>query len=87
MSEKILSFEVSKKHPEVIEIFCNKGGLEDLILYLTQLLKSKKEVDHEHLMTESWAGKELTEYRFGKRNTLAHQINIFKVTQLPPHFL
>ncbi len=44
-------------------IHADKGGLDLLIKSLTHIRKSVGEgkSDHDHLMTESWGGQELTE--------------------------
>ena len=77
MSEtKLLTFELSADGDE-IDIHLNKSGLEDLILYLRRLLDASSELPrHDHLMTNSWAGYELTEEKQGAESQLIHKVNL-----------
>jgi hypothetical protein len=43
---------------EVVEVFADKDGIDVLI---GSLLPLKERGGHDHLMTPSWAGQELTE--------------------------
>ena len=56
-----------------IEIYCDQEGLEELKRQLGFLDKGKT---HVHLMTESWAGSELSEKKQGARNALVHHLKI-----------
>lgn len=53
----LLTFEISNDHQQ-LHIFGNRQGLSSLICKLAVVLKAG---DHDHLMTPSWAGQELTE--------------------------
>jgi hypothetical protein len=68
----LLTFELVKDG-DGIEIHCNKAGLESLLSSLQRLLKTR---DHEHLMTPSWSGNELTEKKQGDTNLLINQVTI-----------
>ena len=73
---KLLTFEFTPNEKE-IEIHLNEEGLRNLIYYLDRLLKNPgKESQHNHLMTRSWAGHELTEEKQGEDNTLINKVTI-----------
>jgi hypothetical protein len=68
----ILTVELNRAK-ESVEIYCDKEGLE--------LLRRRLEVlsergGHEHLMTPSWAGTELTEELQRAGNTLINHLEI-----------
>ncbi|MDT8071089.1 MAG: Imm32 family immunity protein [Terriglobia bacterium] len=58
---------------DVVEINCDEPGL-DLLIRKLQLLKQHG--GHQHLMTPSWAGDELTEEKQGPENILIHHLRI-----------
>jgi hypothetical protein len=57
----LLTFELTKNKDE-LEIHTNSKGLKRLIAELEILLQSAEKGvnDHNHLMTEEWAGNELS---------------------------
>lgn len=55
----------------VVEIHCDRDGLETLIRHLKSLRRAG---EHVHLKTPSWAGAELTEVRHGKSTTLVNHL-------------
>jgi len=61
-----------------IEIHANEPGLQDLIEILLKLKNSLpvKSSEHEHLMTPSWGGMELTEEKQSKDSTLINKVTI-----------
>ena len=67
----LLTFECNRDG--VLEVFCNREGLKVLMQRLQLVLDRG---GHEHLMTASWAGNELTEVRFDADSVLVHQVNI-----------
>ena len=75
MKNKILTFELVKDS-DAIEIHVNREGLSSLIEVL-QRFSDHKNSDHEHLMTPSWGGKELTENLQGQENKLINHVKIF----------
>ena len=73
----MLTFEVVSDCEE-IEIHGDEKGLKNLIFYLQRLLDSKKSApNHDHLMTPSWAGTELTEVKIGESNKLINKATIY----------
>lgn len=56
-----------------IEIYCDREGLEELKRQLGFLDRGET---HVHLMSESWAGNELTEEKQGAKNALVHHLKI-----------
>jgi len=72
---KILTFELSADG-DYIDVHMNRQGLEDLVLYLTRLRDSSELPTHDHLMTNSWAGTELTEEAQGADAKLINQVNL-----------
>jgi len=76
IEKKILTFELTPDKDEV-EIHCNKAGLESLLATLQKLIKASSDLPkHEHLMTPSWSGNELTEEKQGGGNSLLNKITI-----------
>lgn len=71
----MLTFELKPKH-DVLEIHCDDEGLKTLTRLL-RLLETKQ-IDHQHLISPSWSGHELTEIRQGTDTTLLHQGTIYK---------
>lgn len=73
---KLLTFELIPDGDEV-EIHCDQQGLEELLRLLNGLANSESPLPkHEHLMTPSWAGHELTEEQQGEKNTLMNKVTI-----------
>ena len=63
---------------EVVICF-DEEGLE-LLEYKLKLLRQGKGPDHEHLMTPSWAGNELTEEKQGdSRSILINHLRIVRL--------
>jgi hypothetical protein len=79
---KMLTFELSPDGDK-IEIHCNQEGLDFLLRTLHQLADSKSPLPrHNHLMTPSWAGNELTEEKQGESNTLLNKVTVRLWTRL-----
>lgn len=74
-NNKLLTFELSAEGDST-DIHMNRQGLEDLVLHLTRLRDSSELPAHDHLMTESWAGTELTEEAVGADAKLINQVNL-----------
>ena len=74
-NEGALSFELASSADQV-QIHCDSAGLERLIQLLTRLSKTRQPIDHDHWMTENWAGHELTERKMGADTTLLHQVDV-----------
>lgn len=68
----VFTTEYNKKDG-IVEIYCDKEGLEFLIQRLFTL---KKNGGHEHLMTPSWSGNELTETKQAVDNELINHLCI-----------
>ena len=68
----MLSFEYDSKN-NTLEIFFDADGKARLLASLERLVKPG---DHEHLMTPSWSGSELSEERHGAENTLIHMVTL-----------
>ena len=76
IEKKLLTFELTG-HKDEVEIHCNKEGLESLLKIIQKLEKEPSDLPkHEHLMTPSWAGDELTEEKQGGGNILLNKITI-----------
>lgn len=56
--EKLFTVELNNSN-ESIEIHMNQEGIDSLIEKLNSL-KRRNETDHEHLMTPTWGGDDLT---------------------------
>jgi hypothetical protein len=56
-----------------IHIYCDREGLEELKRQLGFL---ERGATHVHLLSESWAGHELTEERQGGNTVLVHHLRI-----------
>ena len=72
--DKILTFELDNER-EVLELHLNEAGASELIEIL-ETLKRNSLQDHEHLMTPSWAGKELTEEKQNLESELINHVKI-----------
>ncbi|MFN8598016.1 MAG: Imm32 family immunity protein [Anaerolineae bacterium] len=68
----LLTVEHNKRE-DSIEVFMDKEGLDFLSKRLETL---RKHGGHEHLMTPTWAGNELTEDKQGKNNDLIHHLRL-----------
>jgi hypothetical protein len=72
----MLTFETTDDHAE-LEIHCDPQGLGYLIEQLKKLYEANSPLPrHDHLMTPSWAGHELTEEKQGARNMLLNKVTI-----------
>ena len=70
----LLSFEISKDGDE-LNIHCDDTGLENLLSIISQI---KGKVGHEHLMTPSWGGNELSEDPQSEDSHLLNKVTIHK---------
>lgn len=74
--DKLLTFILTDDKDE-LEIQMNTAGLDDLIYYLGRLRNGKSPLPrHDHLMTESWAGTELTEAVEGGSGSVLHKVTL-----------
>ncbi len=69
---RILTFELLEGKDQ-LELHCNEEGLVLLIECLTKVLRTG---EHEHLMTSSWGGSELTEEAQGIGNQLINKVTV-----------
>jgi len=67
--EKLLRFEYDKSSAGVLNIHMNLEGVQEMIEIFQRLLRSGRN-DHDHLMTPSWGGTELTENKQDDATTL-----------------
>jgi hypothetical protein len=75
-NKKMLTFELTPDADE-LEIHCNQEGLELLLKVLNRLDAAKSPLPrHDHLMTPSWSGNELTEEIQGEKNVLLHKVTL-----------
>ena len=74
--EKLLTFEYGNSSPGVLNIHLNPEGAQEMIEILQRLLRSGLN-EHDHLMTQSWGGTELTEDKQDDATTLVNQVNVF----------
>jgi hypothetical protein len=72
MTNRILTFELSADGDQ-LDIHGDTAGLQDLLQKLQGVIRSHK---HEHLMTLSWGGDELTEEAQGKDARLINKVTI-----------
>ncbi|PJZ65557.1 hypothetical protein CH371_11490 [Leptospira wolffii] len=68
----LLTFELSPER-DLLDIHCDAAGLEQLILTLSRLRNKR---DHEHLMTPSFGGNELSEDVQSNGSHLLHMVTI-----------
>ena len=68
----LLTFELIPSG-DVVEIHANKEGLAQLIEMLQRVLQHG---GHDHLMTPSWGGWELSEEKQGEDSTLINHVKI-----------
>ena len=72
MSDKILTFELTSDK-EQLEIHGNRMGIQELINLLSRVVDTSS---HDHLMTPSWGGNELTEEKQGESNNLINKVTV-----------
>jgi hypothetical protein len=72
MTNRILTFELSADGYQ-LDIHGDAAGLQDLLQKLQGVIRSH---NHEHLMTPSWGGDELTEETQGKDARLINKVTI-----------
>ena len=71
-----LSFELVKDtQVPVLEVFVDREGIS-LLKAVIEKIERHNGPWHEHLMTPSWSGNELTEVIMGEGNTLVNQVTI-----------
>ncbi len=58
------------------EIYMDEEGRDLLVSLHRKLEKHTSKGDHNHLMTPSWAGNELTEEKQNPHNELVNKVNI-----------
>lgn len=68
----LLTFELTPDGEE-LEIHCDSQGISRLLASLSRTAESRT---HDHLMTPSWGGHELTEAKQGKENRLLNKVTI-----------
>lgn len=68
----LLTFEISHDGLQ-IDIHGDETGLRSLADKVLRVISSK---GHDHLMTESWAGNELSEERQGEKSLLVNKVTI-----------
>jgi hypothetical protein len=73
----LLTFEYNRNG--VVEIFMDEDGREKFVKSLQRLSTTNAEIDHDHLMTPSWAGIELTEELQNPANDLINKVTVFLV--------
>ena len=69
-------FTVELVKEGVAEVHLDEEGLDLLVERLSKLRKHQ-EPDHDHLMTPSWAGTELTEDKQSADNDLIHMLTVY----------
>lgn len=57
----------------VVNLICNSEGAD----FLIELLQKLRSGGHDHLMTESWGGWELSDVPAEPPTTQVHQFNVF----------
>ncbi len=72
MGQPLLTFELTKEG-DCVEIHADPAGLKLLLGALEKVLRSGQ---HEHLMTPSWGGSELSEDKQGQENRLIDHVKI-----------
>ncbi|MBS0627215.1 MAG: immunity protein 32 [Verrucomicrobia bacterium] len=72
----LLTFEWDPKN-EILEIHSNQNGLKKLKNTI-DLLLTKSENDHIHLMTKEWGGDELSDEKQCSENETINHVKIFK---------
>ncbi len=69
-------FTVELAGESVAEIHLDEEGL-DLLADRLMKLRRHQDPEHDHLMTPSWAGTELTEDKQGEGNDLIHMLTVY----------
>ena len=69
-------FTVELVEHSVAEVHLDEEGLDLLVERLSKL-RRHQEPEHDHLMTPSWAGTELTEDKQGAENDLIHMLTVY----------
>jgi hypothetical protein len=69
---QMITVEIDDRN-EHIQVCCDKEGVE----LLKRILEHVTKTGHEHLMTPSWAGNELSEQVQGKGNRLINHMTIY----------
>jgi hypothetical protein len=59
------------------QIHCDTLGLDEMLRNLTNLFNTKRKQSHDHWMTPSWAGHELTEQRKGDGTVLINKVDVY----------
>ena len=80
MSERLLTFEWhGDKKTNQLAIHGSAEGLESLANKLLRLVQNTKDghFDHDHLMTESWGGTELSSVRQSEESELLSHVKIY----------
>lgn len=72
MAKKLLTFETNPECDQV-EIHGNREGLVELIDALKNAIDTSR---HNHLMTPSWGGTELTEHKQGQDSRLVNKVTV-----------
>lgn len=72
MSDRLLTFELSPDGDQ-LEIHGDIAGLKDLSRAIAKVIETH---EHEHLMTPSWGGNELTEESQGKGARIINKVTI-----------
>lgn len=72
MSDRLLTFELLADGDQ-LEIHGDIAGLQDLSHIIQRAIDAHQ---HEHLMTPSWGGNELTEETQGKGSKLINKVTI-----------
>lgn len=77
MPEHLLTFEMAKDGDELF-IHADAAGLRYLASVLTRLAQHAEagRKEHTHLMTEDWAGSELTSIAQSSEDHLLHKVTI-----------
>lgn len=69
-----IGLQKEEKIPEIVEIYLDNDGLDDLLRRLS-LIKDGK-TDHIHLMTKSWGLGDLSDKKHREENVLAQHLKI-----------
>jgi hypothetical protein len=72
MEDKLLTFEISRDCDE-IEIHGDEKGLGHLIELITKVLEYRQ---HDHWMTPSWGGDELSEELQNPENKIINKVTL-----------
>lgn len=72
MADSLLTFELSADGNE-LHIHGDRSGLQGLVNALKRVIETG---EHEHLMTPSWGGTELSEERQGPDGHLLHHVHV-----------